>query len=172
MSDKETRRIKKERKLQEQLAAQRRLTVRRGAKRWGLYGGLGLLILGGGAFVVIQAVTAKVYPPTGMQDHVESYPSCRICAAPIPDVIQRHIMEHREPGGPGDRPGIMVQYSCVPCPEVVAKLTRIVERYSRGVYLAPYPSMSPRIVLTTLGQREAMDEVDEARITAFIEKHL
>jgi hypothetical protein len=32
--------------------------------------------------------------------------------------------------------------------------------------------MSPRIVLTTLGQREAMDEVDEARITAFIEKHL
>lgn len=153
MSRSEERRIRKERKLQERLAARRWLTVRRGAKRWGLYGGLG-------------------HPPTGIQDHVESYPSCRICAAPIPEAVQKHILEHREPGAPGDRPGILVQYNCAPCPEVVAKLTRIVERYPRGVYLAPYPSMSPRIALTTLGRLEAMDDVDETRVSAFIERHL
>ena len=146
--------------------------ARRTVKRRVVYAGVGVLLVAGLVFVIAQAVTAKVYPPTGMQDHVESYPECRICPAPIPGVIQRHILEHREPGNPGDKPGILVQYNCAPCPEVVAKLTRIVERYPRGVYLAPYPRMSPRIALTTLGQVETMDEVDEGRIVAFINKHL
>ncbi len=172
MTEREPRRIRKERKLRERLAADRRTRIRRLARRWGLYAGLGLLAVGGGAFVVIQAATAKIYPPTDMKDHVESYPPCRICAAPIPEAIQRHILEHREPGGSGDRPGILVQYSCASCPEVVAQLTRIVERYPRGVYLAPYPSMTPRVALTTQGRVEALDGVDEARIIAFIEKHL
>lgn len=65
-----------------------------------------------------------------------------------------------------------MQYSCAPCPELVAHLTRIVERYPRGVYLAPYPSVTPRVALTSLGRVEALDEVDEVRIIAFIEKHL
>ena len=146
--------------------------ARRTVKRRVVYAGVGVLLVAGLVFVIAQAVTAKVYPPTGMQDHVESYPECRICAVPIPEVIQRHILEHREPGNPGDKPGILVQYNCAPCPEVVAKLTRIVERYPRGVYLAPYPRMSPRIALTTLGQIETIEEVDEGRIVAFINKHL
>lgn len=172
MSNREDRRIKKEKKLRDRLAVERRARARRAAKRWGVYGGLSLLLVGGGAFAVSRAVTAKVYPPTGMQDHIESYPPCRICSVPIPETIQRHILEHREPGSPTDRPGILVQYNCSDCPEVVAKLTLIVERYPVAVYLAPYPPMSPRIALTTLGQVEAMEQVDEARIVAFIEKHL
>lgn len=175
MSKSEERRIRKERKTQERFGTGRRRGVRRLARRWGLYTALGLLVAGGGALAVTQAVTAKVYPPTGMQDHVESYPPCRICGQPIPEAIQRHILTHRthrEPGQPTDRPGILVQYNCASCPEVVAKLTRIVERYPRGVYLAPYPKMSPRIALTTFGRLETMVEVDEARIVAFIEKHL
>ena len=146
--------------------------ARRTVKRRVVYAGVGVLLVAGLVFVIAQAVTAKVYPPTGMQDHVESYPECRICPAPIPETIQRHILEHREPGNPGDKPGILVQYNCAACPEVVAKLTRIVERYPRGVYLAPHPRMSPRIALTALGQMETMDEVDEGRIVAFINKHL
>lgn len=172
MSTSGERGLRKEQKLQARLAAERRQRVRRIARRWGLSLALGVTLVGGGAFVVIRAATAKVYPPTGMQDHVESYPSCRICPAPIPEPVQRHILEHREPGGHGDRPGVLVQYSCSPCPDVVAALTRIVERQPRGVYLAPYPRMSPTIALTTLGRVEAMDHVDEARIVAFINRHL
>jgi hypothetical protein len=172
MSSVEERRARKQRKLEERLAVEQRKRTGRTAKRLALYGALGLLLVGGGTFAITQAITAKVYPPTGMQDHIESYPPCRICSSPIPEAIQRHILEHREPGTPGDRPGILVQYSCASCPEVVATLTRIVERYPRAVYLAPYPSMSPRIALTTLGQLETMDQVDEAQIVAFIEKHL
>lgn len=106
MSKSEERRIRKERKLQERLAAGRRRSVGRLATR-----------------------------------------SCRICGQPFPEAIQRHILEHREPGEPTDRPGILVQYNCASCPEVVAKLTRIVEGYPKGVYFAPYPRMSPRIAL-------------------------
>lgn len=171
MSGREERRLKKQQKLQERLSGERRRRVRRIVTRWGLPVALGLLVVGGGAFLVIQAASAKVYPPTGMQDHIESYPSCQICSAPIPDAIQRHILEHREHGGASSRPGVLVQYSCAPCLEVVATLTRIIERYPRGLYLAPYPRMSPKIALTTLGRVEAMDGVDEARIVAFIEKH-
>ena len=172
MIQKEARGYRKERKHRERLAAERQARIRRLARHWGLYVGLALLAVGGGGFVVRQAATARIYPPTSMQDHVESYPPCRICATPIPEAIQKHILEHREPGGASDRPGILVQYSCAPCPEVVAQLTRIVERYPRGVYLAPYPAMTPRVALTTLGRVEALDGVDEARITAFIEKYL
>ncbi len=172
MSKNEERRSKKEMKLQERLVAERRRRLRQMARRWGLYAALGLLLAGGGALVVTRAVTAKAYPPTGMQSHVESYPKCRICSEPIPEAIQRHILEHREPGEHTDRPGILVQYNCASCPELVAKLTRIVERYPRAVYLAPYPKMSPRIALSTLGRLETMEEVDEARVVAFIEKYL
>lgn len=153
-------------------AQKHRSRVRRRTKRLVAYSSIGVLLVAGVVFVIAQVVTAKVYPPTGMQDHIESYPECRICPVPIPEVIQRHILEHREPGNPGDKPGILVQYNCTPCPELVAALTRIVERYPRGVYLAPYPRMSPRIALTTLGQLETLDEVDEGRIVAFINKHL
>ena len=153
-------------------AQKHRSRVRRRTKRLVAYSSIGVLLVAGVVFVIAQVVTAKVYPPTGMQDHIESYPECRICPVPIPEVIQRHILEHREPGNPGDKQGILVQYRCTPCPELVAKLTRIVERYPRGVYLAPYSRMSPRIALTTLGQVETMDEMDEGRIVAFINKHL
>jgi len=164
----EVRTARKEAKRRMREAAHRRARARTIALR----AAVGLLFVGGGAFAAVQALTAKVYPPTGMQDHVESYPSCQICPTPIPESVQRHIMEHRPPGRPGDRPGILVQYSCTACPDVVATLTRIVERYPKAVYLAPYPAMSPRIALTTLGQVEVMEEVEEARIVAFIEKHL
>jgi len=43
---------------------------------------------------------------------------------------------------------------------------------SRGADRAPYPRMSPRIALTTLGQLETVEQVDEARVVAFIEKYL
>jgi hypothetical protein len=167
----ETRSARSQQRRAARLAAQQGRARRRSARRWALYALAALVVLGGGAFALFSAATAKVYPPTGIAGHIESYPPCRICPTPIPEEIQRHILEHREPGGPTDRPGILVQYSCAPCPEVVARLTSVVERYPSGVYLAPYPGMSPLVAVTTLGQIEAMDAVDEARIIAFIERH-
>jgi len=167
----EQRGIRKQRKLEERLAVEQGTRRRRFVRRFALHGAIGVLVAAGAAFVVLQAVSAKVYPPTGMQDHVESYPPCRICPTPIPETVQRHIMEHRPPGRPDDLPGILVQYRCSDCPDLVARLTRIVERYPGSVFLAPYPRMSPRIALTTLGRIETMEDVDEPRIIAFIQKH-
>ncbi len=171
MTSTEPRGSRKQRKLEERRLTEQASRPRRLLRWLALYGALGALVAGGSAFVVIQAVSAKVYPPTGMQDHIESYPPCWICSTPIPEVVQRHILEHRPPGAPSDPPGILVQYRCSDCPDLVARLTRIVERYRGSVFLAPYPPMSPRIALTTLGQLETMEDVDEPRIVAFIQKH-
>lgn len=166
----EPRGIRKQRRLEERRAGEQTSRRRRLARQLALYG-VGILVAAGAAFVVLQAVSAKVYPPTGMQDHVESYPPCRICPTPIPEAVQRHIMEHRPPGRHDDLPGILVQYLCSDCPDLVAWLTRIVEQYPGSVFLAPYPPMSPRIALTTLGRIETVEDVDEPRIVAFIQKH-
>jgi hypothetical protein len=79
--------------------------------------------------------------------------------------IARELQVHNLEDG-----GVMVQYSCE-CPDVVAKLRALVERYDRYVILAPYPSMKSRIALTAWTRIETLDDVDERRITRFIEAY-
>ncbi len=66
--------------------------------------------------------------------------------------------------------GVMVQYNCE-CPDLVARLRTIVERYDKQVILAPYPGMKSKIALTAWGRIDPLDEFDEARITRFIEAY-
>ena len=63
--------------------------------------------------------------------------------------------------------GVIVQYSC-DCPELVAKLRGVVERYQDHVILAPYPRLPQKIALTAWGRIDSFDEFDEARIVRFI----
>ena len=110
-------------------------------------------------------------PPTGvMAGHPESFPPTRIMSEPIDELVQSHVVEHGS-HAPGAKPGVIVSYDCdrFACePDLVARLSRIVERYPDGVYLAPYPRMQAKIALTTLGKSETLDVLDEARITAFV----
>jgi len=76
--------------------------------------------------------------------------------------IVRELQVHNLEDG-----GVVVQYNC-DCPDLVAKLKAIVDRYDRQVILAPYPTMQSRIALTAWTRLETMDNVDEARIERFI----
>jgi hypothetical protein len=70
------------------------------------------------------------------------------------------------------RPGVIINYNCVKfrCPDrLVDCLTKIARGYSEFVYLAPYPEMDVRIAVTRLGKILTLEELDEARIRAFIE---
>jgi hypothetical protein len=67
--------------------------------------------------------------------------------------------------------GVLVQYSCRDCEELVAKLEAIVSRYPGQVILAPYPKMETRLALTAWGRIDTFDEVDERRIVRFIEAY-
>src|SRR5262245_3998620 len=79
--------------------------------------------------------------------------------------IVRELQVHNLEDG-----GVVVQYNCE-CPDLVAKLKAVVDRYDRHVILAPYPGMKHKIALTAWTRLDTLDEFDEARITRFIEAY-
>jgi len=99
-------------------------------------------------------------PPTS-GPHLPYIAPWGVHTRPIPPTLQVHNLEDG---------GVIVQYNCE-CPEIVAKLRPIVERYDRYVILAPYPTMKSPIALTAWTRIETLDDVDEKRITRFIEAY-
>lgn len=82
---------------------------------------------------------------------------------PVPKELQVHNLEDG---------GVAVQYNCADgCPDLVARLRAIVNRYPDKVLLAPYPGMDARIALTAWTRIDKFDEFDEARIVRFIEAY-
>jgi len=79
--------------------------------------------------------------------------------------IVRELQVHNLEDG-----GVVVQYNCE-CPDLVAKLKAIVDRYDRQVILAPYPGMPNKIALTAWTRLDTMDELDQGRVTRFIEAY-
>lgn len=145
----------------------------RGGNRGLLIGGA-LAILAVGAFVIValrySGSEAAFYPPTDIVGHAENVPPRHILTAPMPLSMQKHMLEHADGNGP---PGVVINYNCqdFPCePDLVERLTAIAEAYPEFVYLAPFPGMSAKIVVTRRGNRLILDTVDEGRIRAFIER--
>jgi len=77
-------------------------------------------------------------PPTSGA-HLPSIARWGLHLQPIPDELQVHNLEDG---------GVLVQYHCRDCDELIARLTAIVARYPEQVILAPYPNMNVRIALT------------------------
>src|SRR5436309_15825679 len=75
-------------------------------------------------------------PPTS-GPHLPYIAPWGVHTRPIPLELQVHNLEDR---------GVVVQYNCE-CPDLVARLQGIVEKYDRYVILAPYPTMKTRIAL-------------------------
>ncbi|HEY7654168.1 MAG TPA: DUF3105 domain-containing protein [Methylomirabilota bacterium] len=112
----------------------------------------------------IQMVTESHAPynsdPPTSGPHLPYIAPWGIHTEPIARELQVHNLEDG---------GVMVQYQCpTPCPDLVDKLTRIVQRFETQVILAPYPGMPTRIALTAWTRLDAFDAFDEARILRFI----
>ncbi len=80
--------------------------------------------------------------------------------------IQKGLQIHNLEDG-----GVVVQYRCRDCPDLIAKIEKIVSRYSTQVVAAPYPKMKPLIALTAWTRIERLNEFDEKRIVRFIEAY-
>jgi len=135
--------------------------------KYTLYTVIGLSIVGG---VVWLTSRAPNLPPTSAQNHVEISPSAHIVTTPIADNIQRHMLEHAD-GNDENGSGIIIQYNCddYECgPDLIGKLTNLVGEYPKNVYLAPN-NYDGKIILTSLGRREVLDEFDEQAVRDFIE---
>jgi hypothetical protein len=113
----------------------------------------------------------EIYPPTSPVGHVESYPEEQVSTVPIPDTVQRHIIEHVPLSDGTQRRGVILQYNCVEfsCePDLVSQLAEIARAYEY-VYMAPYPEMDAKIVLTSYRDLLTLDKLNREKIVAFIE---
>ena len=117
----------------------------------------------GNLHIQTQSTPHEAYnsdPPTS-GPHLPYIAPWGVHTRPIPLELQVHTLEDR---------GVVVQYNCE-CPDLVAKLKEIVDKYDRYVILAPYPSMKSRIALTAWTRIETLDDFDTRRITRFIEAY-
>ena len=123
------------------------------------------------AFLYLPSIIQiKYYPPTTIEGHVEAYPPARVVREPIPEPIQKHILEH-VPTSFGNRPGVLIQYNCekFDCePDLITKLESLA-RFYEYLYVAPNTKMDAKIVLTKFGQILILDDYDERKIREFIE---
>ena len=99
-------------------------------------------------------------PPTS-GPHLSHKAPWGVHTAPIPKELQAHNLEDG---------GVLVQYNCE-CPDLVAQLRAIVQRYNREVILAPYPGMKSKIALTAWTRIDQLEEFDERRIVRFIDAY-
>lgn len=100
-------------------------------------------------------------PPTS-GPHAAGIAAWGIHERPIPKILQIHNLEDG---------GVLIQYNCEGCDDLVSKLGDIVRRYPDKVILAPYPGMKTRIGLTAWSYIDAFAEFDERRVVRFIEAH-
>lgn len=133
--------------------------------RYLLYGGIAFAIIGG---LALFLSTRLNLPPISLQNHVEQSPPAHILDQPIPEAIQRHMLEHADGRG---APGIIIQYNCrdFECEsDLVEKLKALVKEYPDNVYLAPN-NYDGKIILTKLGKLKILESFDERAIRDFIE---
>jgi hypothetical protein len=165
LSRKERRRLKEQQRELEVRQQRRRRLVKKGLA-WGV---VGLLVVIGAGWLGYSIVTAKRLPSTSMVDHTEELPPSHILTTPMPVAVHKHMLEHADGKG---RPGVIINYNCVKfrCAQgLVDRLTALARAYPDFVYLAPYPEMDAKIAVTRLGKILVLEEVDDARIRAFIE---
>jgi hypothetical protein len=110
---------------------------------------------------VVGSVVYNSTPPTS-GPHLGQLAGWGIHNEPIPNELQVHNLEDG---------GVMVQYNCDDCAELVSQLTSVVRRYTDHVVLAPYPDMDSTIALTAWGRIDKFDQFDEERIVAFIDAY-
>ena len=99
-------------------------------------------------------------PPTS-GPHVPWLAPWGVQKGPVPPEVLVHNLEDG---------GVIIYYGCEDCPDLVAQLAAIVNRYER-VILVPGRGLSHRIVLSAWTVLDRMQEFDEDRIVRFIRAH-
>ncbi len=113
----------------------------------------------------------ETFPPKDMEGHLEVSPPAHILKEPMSIAIHKHMLEHAD-GKEGGRGGVIINYNCEDfiCEEkLVENLEAFATKYPAHVYVAPYPNMDAKIVLTKLNQQKVLTEFDESLIGAFVQ---
>lgn len=100
-------------------------------------------------------------PPTS-GNHYDPRPRWGIHKSPLLKGMHVHGLEDG---------GVIINYRCRDCPDLVRKIEAIVLRYPEYVIVAPYFKMKPLIALTAWQRIDRLEEFDEERIVRFIETY-
>ncbi|HLG22716.1 MAG TPA: DUF3105 domain-containing protein [Candidatus Manganitrophaceae bacterium] len=116
-------------------------------------------------------------PPTS-GPHLPMLAKWGIYDRPIPNELQVHNLEDG---------GVLIQYDCKNCAELIQKLERLVKGYYERakvekektgsskyehLIVAPYPGLETPVALTAWGKIDKLTDYDEARIKRFIEAYV
>jgi hypothetical protein len=120
--------------------------------------------LGGGHVAQGQTVTTYNSDPPTSGQHWPVTASWGIHTEAVPNELQVHNLEHG---------GIVIQYDCPDgCPDLVAQLSAIVNRYPVKLLLAPRDGMTHQIVLTAWGRMLTLDHFNNVLIQRFINAYI
>jgi len=116
-------------------------------------------------------------PPTS-GPHTHNVAKWGVYRQQVPDEIQVHNLEDG---------GVIIQYNCKDCKDLVKKLEKIgwdylnkgkAEKQEKGqsryahIIVGPYADMESKIALTAWGKIDQLDDFDEARIRRFVEAYI
>lgn len=167
--EKLTRKEKREIGRQERYEADTLVRIQNQRKKvtfW-IFGIILTVIVTGTFFLISKAPARSKLPPIIMQGHVEENPKSHILTETMPEVVQKHMLEHSDGVG---KPGIIIQYNCekYSCEsDIISKLTELVKKYPENVYLAP-GNYDGKIILTKMGEYKILENYDEDIINSFI----
>jgi hypothetical protein len=162
--------LRKKQKEENKKQGQKKEVLNKGPNKVGhyvIYSLAGLGLVGGFWWLMAVRSVPSRLPPTTMEGHIEESPKAHISNTPIPEAIQRHMLEHADGKG---KPGIIIQYNCqkYACQaDLVEKLTNLAKEYPDNIYLAPN-NYDGKIILTKEGKMETLDSFDEQKIKDFI----
>lgn len=117
--------------------------------------------------IIYYISTQPHLPPIDLAGHIEESPGSHLIDEPMPEPIQKHMLEHADGQG---KPGIIIQYNCQKyiCEKnLVNNLQKLVKKYPENVYLTP-GKYDGKIILTKIGKREILKKYDEKKIITFI----
>lgn len=172
LSQAERRRLAKQKKrllIKEKKEMEKQKRKRKQAAKKIISGFIIAFFIGGAAVWLVKLPASRPsLPPQSSIGHSEDVPPSHILSSPIPDSVQRHMLEHAEGRG---KPGVIIQYNCQDfvCDEdLVRCLKELAQEYPDIVYLAPN-NYDGKIILTKEGKREILDNFDAEKIRKFIE---
>lgn len=108
-------------------------------------------------------------PPIDLAGHIEQNPTSHILVTEMTESIQKHMLEHAD-GDDKKGQGVIVQYNCkkyICEKDLIPKLTVLVKKYPKNVYLAP-GNYDGKIIMTKLNERKILTSFDEGQIADFI----
>lgn len=166
LSKKERKRLKKEQEKKEQ--AKRYKAAKR--KKILKFVGWSIVVIAILYGLILLATAGKNLPPISMAGHIEGSPAAHILTTKMDIRVHKHMLEHADGNGP---PGVIINYNCedFECEsDLLDKLATIVQDYPANVYLAPWPNMSARLVITAEGRQQVLADFNEQAIRDFIKR--